>query len=202
MARRLSRHPEPGESLSAASLPLAAWDRDLFRNHPARKDPIHFGKTGDHRFDDPKGEYGVLYTSGTWLGAFIETAGHHTGNPFVTASWLAARSLAIIEARRKLRLVDLRGRGLARLGADARLTTGELALAQRWSRALWEHPCKADGVCYASRHDPRQVSVALFDRAQRSLRAQALGSLGSRPLEVRVAEALDHYGFGLIVDGG
>lgn len=199
MARRLPRHPEPGDGFSGTRLPLVAWDRALYRIHRAKRVPLHFSSSRDHRFDDPEGCYGVLYASATWRGAFIETAGHHTGHPLVTTTWLAGRALAVIEVRRKLRLVDLRGRGLARLGADARLSSGDPALAQRWSRALWGHPSAPDGICYPSRHDPRQVSVALFDRAATALRLQALGNLGSRALETRVAEALDHYGFSLIV---
>lgn len=200
MSHRLPKHPEPGADFARADLPLASWDRPLFRIHRAKKEPLYFGTSGDNRFDDPEGRFGVLYASGTWLGAFIETAGHHTGHPFVTTTWLAGRNLAVIDVRRKLRLVDLRGRGLAKLGADARLTAGEHALAQRWSRALWTHTAKPDGICYASRHDLRQVSLALFDRARKALGPRVLGSLGSRVLEPKVAEALNHYGFGLIVD--
>ena len=200
MVHRLPKHPEPGVDLARTDLPLASWDRSLFRIHRLKKGPLHFGTSGDNRFDDPEGRYGVLYASATWLGAFIETAGHHTGHPFVTTTWLSGRSLAVIDVRRKLRLIDLRGRGLARLGADARLAAGEHALAQRWSRALWEHPAEADGISYISRHDSRQVSVALFDRSEKALRPRVLGSLGSRGLEPKIAEALNHYSFGLIVD--
>ena len=41
---------------------------------------------------------------------------------------------------------------------------GVLYIAQRWSRALWEHPQQPDGIIYRSRHDPSKVCAALFDR--------------------------------------
>ena len=200
MGRRLPRHPTPPADLSSRSLPHVGWGATLFRIHPLSRDALHFGKSRKHRFDDPEGQYGVLYAGASWLGAFIETAGHHTGRSFVTTSWLEKRAVSEIRPRRKLRLVDLRGRGLARLKADARLSSGEHGLSQEWSRALWSHPAKPDGICYASRHDPKQVSVALFERARADLKPRLIGCLGARNMDTMVAQALDHYELGLIPD--
>ncbi len=85
---------------------------------------MHFGRSGDNRFDAPDGEFGVLYAGKDERCAFIEVFGHATGMRFVEQSELAARGLARIAPRRPLRLVNLTGEGLARLGADARLDLG------------------------------------------------------------------------------
>jgi hypothetical protein len=66
-----------------------------------------------------------------------------------------------------LSLVDLFGQGcLARIGADSRLFAGSRAIAQRWSRAIYEHPdhLKVHGILYPARHDHTRSAVALFDR--------------------------------------
>lgn len=199
MARRLPRHPLPPPDLRGRDLPLARWVKPLWRIHSAKRAAVHFGKSGDSRFDDPEHKFGVLYASDTWLGAFIETAGHRTGVRIVTRTWLEDRAVTQIAVSRALHLVDLRGRGLPRLGIDARITAGEHAPAQRWSRALWLHPSKPDGLCYCSRHDSSRTSVALFDRVEKSLRTKPLGCLANRAMEARVSEALDHYDFGLIL---
>lgn len=115
-------------------------------------------------------------------------------------TWLDQRALSEVILSRPLNLVDFRGRGLARLGTDARLVTGEHVLAQRWSRALWLHPSKPDGICYPCRHDPSQLAMALYDRARRALKVRPVGILSDHKMDSRVSDALDRYGFGLITD--
>ena len=200
MVHRLPRHPEPPVNWAERPLPLVSHKSSLWRIHSKRRDALFFGKTGDFRFDDPAHEFGVLYTSVSWFGAFVETAGHRTGRGLITDAWRVQRVLCEIIPSRVLRLVDLRGRGLARLGVDARLVTGEHALAQRWSRALWLHPSKPDGICYPCRHDPSQSAVALYDRARRALKVCPVGTLSDRKMDARLSDALDRYGFGLIAD--
>jgi hypothetical protein len=58
----------------------------------------------------------VLYAAETLEGAFIETFGRNPGVNVVRETQLAARSLALIEAARPLKLVDLTGPGLAQNG--------------------------------------------------------------------------------------
>lgn len=194
-------HPDPPEELSSLALPLKLTSRSWFRSHLADHDPIYFGRSGRHRFDAPGGEFGTLYAGADEHCAFLETFGHRTGEvDFVTLGALAARHLVRIKARRRLRLVDLTGPGLARLRADARLCTGSTAVSQKWALALFEHPERPDGLYYRSRHDPERYCVALFDRASDTVEAESVGSLAD-PANARIlAGILETYGFGLIED--
>ena len=67
----------------------------------------------------------MLYAATDAHGAFVETFGWRTGDRIIDLSELRARGLAHITVSRILRLVDLAGEGLARLGADARLGAGD-----------------------------------------------------------------------------
>lgn len=168
-------HSEPPGWLATAALPLHRTAEDWFRCHRTRHEAIYFGRSGGGRFDDPNGEYGILYASHDLHGAFIETFGRRVGVRIVAESELASRSIARIAVNRPLAWVDLTASGLARIGADARLTSGDYALAQRWARALWEHPDQPDGLYYRARHDPSRPCAAFFDRA-----ADALELIGDR----------------------
>ena len=192
-------HPGPPDDLARGNLPLVSVSGPLFRVHRTRHAPLFFGKTGDNRFDDPRGEYGVLYAGATEACAFIETFGEPLDFPFVTRAQIDARKLSEIELLKPLRLVDLCGSNLRRVGADARLFAAHHSVAQRCSRAPHDHPAQPDGVRYPARHDPGALAVALFDRARRSVRAHvardALGATGNRAL---LAQLLDTYGLGLV----
>jgi len=170
----------------------------LYRIHAAKQAPLYFGKTKDNRFDAPAGEYGVLYAAFTPQGAFVETFGHDTGTRVLDERELSARALATIHPSRPLRLVDLTGKGLARLGADARLLAGEHEDAQPWSRAFHDQPEKVDGVLYLARHDPSRQCAAIFDRAKTVISASPLGSLVDAKLHDLVRSLLDEYDFGLV----
>ena len=188
-------HPEPPDTLAGRELPLRHVASPWVRCHRSRYDPLHFGRTGAGRFDDPMGEYGVLYASRDAYGAFVETFGRLLDVRAVTTSALLERSLSWIEATRPLALVDLSGSGLARIGADARLTTADYAVAQRWARALWAHPVQPDGLYFLARHDPSRPSAALFDRAADALRVtdqRRFRELRDDPL---LRDILATYGF-------
>ena len=111
-----------------------------------------------------------------------------------------ARGLARIESNRPLRLVDLTGAGLARLGADERLCAGDYDVAQRWALALFRHPERPDGLYYRSRHDPSRLCIAIYERAQAALTAARLGGLAGPALATQLAELLDTYRFALVDD--
>ncbi len=192
-------HPDPLPDLATFDLPLSTTRQPWFRCHPAGLDPIYFGRSRRHRFDAPGAEFGILYAAADAHCAFIETFGHETGEvDFVTLEALAARGLCRLEPRRELRLVELSGAGLARLKADARLTSGSIAIAQLWALALFEHPEQADGIIYRSRHDPDRLCVAIFDRARDSLAASPLGSFADPSQARLLASVLEDYGLGLI----
>jgi hypothetical protein len=117
----------------------------------------------------------------------------------VSLADLQMRGLARIRFRRPLRLVDLTGPGLHRLQADARLTTGDYAVAQRWSQALLRHPDGRDGILYRSRHDPPRLCAALFERAEDVLdTVDLLGRLDEPGAAELVAGAIEMYGYQLV----
>jgi hypothetical protein len=159
---------------------------------------VFFGKTGLGRFDAPDGGYGVLYAAQDFRGAFIETFGWTTGINVVARSELEGRALAELRTSEELDLVDLTGKGLALLGADARLATGDHAVSRRWSSTLFGHPRSPDGLLYRARHDPEMLAVALHERAAaKGLGAEPLGALSNPDMAAPLGAAMDHYGFTL-----
>ena len=191
-------HPEPPSDLSARPLPIVEGAGPWVRIHKASNSALYFGRSGDGRFDAPLGEYGMLYAGSDAHAAFAETFGQSTGINTVTPASLAGRSLSSIEAIRPLRLVDLTGPGLARVGADERLSSGDHEVAQRWALELWRHPAAPDGLRYRARHDPSRHCVALYDRAESMLRSTLLGGMLDPALSSRLGVVLDTYGFGLV----
>ncbi len=167
------------------------------RIHRRGREALYFGRSRDARFDAPGGEYGVLYLGADAHCAFAETFGQSTGVNTVTTRALSERVLSRVEAARPLRLVDLTGPGLARLGADERLCAGEHAVAQRWTLALWQHPEAPDGPLYRARHDPSRLCAAIFERAAQVLRATLVGGLLETAQANLLGDLLDTYGFGL-----
>ena len=197
MARpRPEPHPDPPADLSSRSLPLKESSGPWTRVHARNRQALFFGRTGDNRFDAPDGSYGVLYAAEDTLGAFVETFGDPLDIRLVSRADLAKRCLARITSTRRLRLVDLTAKGLRQIGADARLTSGDRTLAQRWALALWHHPSKPDGIAYRVRHDPSKEAVAIFDRAKTLVKSQPMGRLTDDT--AALAEILNHYGFGLV----
>jgi hypothetical protein len=102
-----------------------------------------------------------------------------------------ARMLTSVVVVTPLRLVAMRGPGLAIAGATAAIATGAHDIARQWSRALWQHPAVFDGITYRCRHDDDEIAVALFDRASRKLRVS-----GMRPVRKSApawGQFLDRY---------
>jgi hypothetical protein len=139
------------------------------RTYRSSYDPVYFGRSRKARFDDPEGEYGVLYAASDEFGAFIESFGREPGKRRFFASQLANRRLAVLGTWRELKLVDLRGSGLARLGATGEMYSGRYELSQAWSRALYEHSEEPDGIAYRLKHDPDRYGIALFERMSEDL---------------------------------
>jgi hypothetical protein len=196
-----SSHPEPARDFSAVRLLIRKFskDRAWFRIHSVARDPVYFGSSGANRFDAPAGEFGVLYVGADAHCAFIETFGHATGTRSVSMAELRARALSLVTPGRDLLLVDLRGEGLARMGADASLASGHAYdLAQRWASAIHGHPRKPDGIVYRARHDPARTSAALFDSTAVAFTAKSLGHLASPKQARLLGDILDTYEFGLM----
>ena len=194
----------PGPDFSRFKLTMLSRQTLWYRIHESRHGAVYFGqKRCRGRFDDPLRRYGVLYAGADELCAFVETFGHDTGRNLVRAAQLNATALAVLRFRRPLRLADLRNARLARLGADSRLfADADYAVPQRWSRAIFEHPSKPDGILYNARHDPAKVCVALFDRAGRGNKKTIVVSQ-SIPLDPvlqgrRIGKWLNYYNFGFM----
>jgi len=169
--------------------------------HQLKSKPVFFGTTKRNRFDDPRGLFATLHVGESELGAFIETFGQETGRRAVPKSLLGVRGMSRLVSNRTLRVVDLDGRNLARLGADARLFAAEHSVAQAWSAALFAHPAAPDGLRYPARHDNHEYALALYGggRCDKLIRQKGRTvKLGGPANAKRLAAWLDHYEFSLV----
>lgn len=161
--------PAPPASIPGA-LPVTeiAQSRQWWRIHRSEHPPVFFGppegQPPTYRFDAPGGEYRILYLGQTLSAAFVETLLRNPRIPFVERAEIEKRSSSLLTHHNALKLVDLRGGGLSRIGLDSRLTSGSYTRAGQWALALWSHPDQPDGLLYRSRHDPNHICAALFDR--------------------------------------
>jgi hypothetical protein len=169
MSPEPGRHPEPPVDFPSRVLPIISLGGSFFRSHGRSRSPLNFGRTGRNRFDDPLGDYSVLYAGRDIFAAFIETFGQDTGIRTLTTEELRSRSLTEFYPADPLVLVDLCSSGcLTRVGADSGLFAGERTVAQRWSRAIYEHPSARlagiHGILYPARHNHTRQAVAIFNR--------------------------------------
>ena len=145
MSPRPGPHPHPPPNFGKKPLSLRTFPAKTrwHRFHRERLQATFFGKSGLYRFDDPKRGYGVLYLAEHLEGAFVEV---FLRDPepfrFVTRMALESRVPSILRASRSVKLVDLVGAGLARMGVDSRLTTGSYKVAQGGTASA-RRPCRA-----------------------------------------------------------
>jgi hypothetical protein len=170
------------------------------RIHAQRSNALWFGPGSGrppiHRFDDPDGRFRVCYFGTTLEVCFAETFLRNPPVRILALDDLAGRSLATVEVRRELRLVPIHGPSLARLGVTAELASGsDYAASRLWSRALWKHSDKPDGLLYRPRHDDSALSVAVYDRAKDGLAVVGDHSLTEDAQQL--ARLLRRYGLGL-----
>ena len=175
----------------------------FYRHHQKIHDPIHFGKTGRYRFDDPgcpiPTSFGVLYAGADPECCLLESCGSTTGVPAVSGAYLDARAIAKMELTEPLRFIDLVSEGgLTRIGADGRLTTGSYLVAQQWSFALRKHPCKPDGIRYRSRHAPERIAYAIYERPPTTFKVTSMGSFTAAANQALFNQILQTYKFALI----
>lgn len=145
-------------------LPIRPVGGPWQRFHGAGFGAVYFGRKRKYRFDDPNGEYGVLYAGADEYGAFVETFLRNPKLKLVDRGEIKARRLAELEIARRMRLVDLTGRGLQHAGIDPEKVTGDYSLSQPLSREIYEHSATPDGILYRVKHDPSRIGVALFER--------------------------------------
>jgi hypothetical protein len=192
--------PAPPSDIAKRKVVLLEFHASLFRTHRIDRNPVFFGDSGNNRFDAPDHSYKVLYAGRDAYGAFVETFASAAGTRVITTTELKSRALAEMRPARALRLIDLTQSGtLVRIGADARLFSGDHAVSQLWSQALHDHPIAADGLIYPSRLDPERHGIALFeDRAPRLKELTRQSWYAPGPQRHLLAEIFEHYGFELI----
>ncbi len=191
-------HPLPPADLGAHDLPLTRLSGPWLRIHGRYPSPLYFSLALHGRFDDPAKLFGVLYASDALAGSFIEVCGERRRYRAVALKELQNVLVSTLHAKRPLRLVDLRGAGVALLPglADGGLATlREYPASRAWSAALFAHPCRPDGIVYRARHDLEQVSVALFDRVRDELEATETMFLLNHP---ELESVLDRYQLGIL----
>ena len=193
-------HPQPNVKDSVA-LPIHVLEQGtaLFRLHQSCYGSIYFNRDNSWRFNNPvSGEYGVLYAALDYYAALRETLKPDKFN-ILSTDFLRSRCLSTLTPKRDLRLVDLAGAGLTRIGADGRLTTGSYQIAQAWSQTLYRHPDRVDGLYYCSRYDPTKPCVALYeyrveisDLEEQKVTADNLLDVAFDP---KLQQFLDRYGY-------
>lgn len=144
----------------------------LHRFYPAEYEPVFFDSSRLGRFNSPDGSYGVLYAAREAYGAFAETFLRQPGRTLIDAGLLRRKAYAHLEIKTDLNLIRLAGPSLAILGATAEVVHGGLPYdaPQAWSKALFEHSLRPDGIAYYARHDDEGLCYAIFDRARGSIR--------------------------------
>jgi len=190
--------PLPPADLHARHLPIRefAAGEPLYRVHRSDLGPVFFGpgagNPATYRFDSISGRLGVLYIAPGPDAAMIETILRQPQRLTVSYIEMKERSLTTLHADRNLRLVATMGENLSRLGTTAALATGPYDPCGKWSDALFDHPEAPDGILFASRHNPEETCIALFDRTDFVLTASE-----TRPLPSMLAEVgalLDRHG--------
>lgn len=194
----LPEHPEPPADLHQRPLPVVESAGIWYRLNPvAHPDALYFDRSGKGRFDGAEQGYGMLYVREDEYAAFIECYGRAHGAKGVAEADLKQRTLFRLGSERPLKLVDLTGSNLVKLGADARLSCGSYLVSRSWAKAIWSHSMQVDGLRYRSRHDDERLCCGLFDRSQSNLQAENLGNLvDAHPL--LLAEILARYDYALL----
>lgn len=110
---------------------------------------------------------------------------------------LNVRSLASLDVRRAIRLVEMNDQHMRSLGADASVVQGSYEVTWAWSAALHALRERPDGIRYRARHDDSGFSVALFGRARHRVHLLDSVPLNDSSLAAELAGWLDRYGVGL-----
>ncbi len=194
---RPGQHPDPPKTLSIQNVEIVTSSGPWFRLNPSQhSSALYFDRSGEGRFDGPEQGYGILYLGEDMHTCFIECFGR-THTKAVEEQLLRQRNLFEISALRSLQFANLSGKGLVKLGADSRLTTGDYGQARKWVQAIWALGANIDGICYRSRLDNDRFCYGLFDRTAANLAERNLGDLvGSHPH--RLAKILSDYDYALL----
>ena len=111
----------------------------------------------------------TLYGAGTLDGALAETIFRDVpvrGYRGIPLSVLIPLLASTIQCRRPLRLIDLRGFGLQRLGVSRRelidSNTRHYSLTRAWAASLYRAVDDADGMVWVARQHDMSEAVILF----------------------------------------
>lgn len=174
----------------------------LWRVHPRGRDALWFGPDPSRppagRFDAPAHEYGLCYFGDSLEVSVAETLIRGLG-PIraIARARLQERSASRVVLREPLRMAQLEGPGLVRLGASASLVHAHpYDECQRLALELWRHAEGVDGIQYRSRWDNSRLCWAVFDRARPKL-GEPGGTLWLGDPHV-VLPVLDHYDIGVV----
>jgi len=182
---------------------VASWYRLYRSRYP---DPLGYG-FGSSRFSDPEitltppYRFGVLYIGSSIKVCFAEAilrerAVGSKGTFPVSMEELLEVSCASVATIEPVRLADLRSDGMLRMRIPTDVArAASHQLGQQWSRAVWLHDEKLDGIIYDSRLNG-ETNAVLFDRALTKLRVTAAGPL----LDFRneVAQILDDFAIAIV----
>jgi hypothetical protein len=184
----LFRFLQPGARLFRLFNPIAYGTTALsFRhNGPRLRFDHHRHPTNAPRFDPDRGIY---YAALTLSSCVVEVFGD-TGI-IECGDWHVAHP----ELTRRLRLLNLRGRGAMRAGSVAALAKApDHSIAQAWSRYFYDNPAYRDcgGILYSNAHND-ETAIALYERAGDALvcgRADVLllDDFRLQPVLARIAE--------------
>jgi hypothetical protein len=198
MARNaIARLPSPPADLASRQLPLKLIEGLVFRIHRSSFACLHFGKNLTERFDDPMRQYRVLYAALQPEAAFAEVFLRRLSMMLIRELDLVERSISTI-ACKTLHCVDLTAVGLRKLSCDNRISTEmPYHTTGLWSRALFEHTQRPDGIIYRSRHNPQFKCLALFDRCRPKLALISTEPLMTGVRRVWSANQIAKYGLAI-----
>jgi hypothetical protein len=197
MAKR-SRDATSFDHVAALDLPIVKHRRGTlcFRIHRTSHAPLRFGTTADAgRFSAPAGQYRTCYFGLSIEAAFSETLLRNPTNRLLATTDLAARSISTGHLTRQVRLAQVHGAGLKRLGISTATVHGSYPACRQLALALWNHTLKIDGIEYRSRFDNDELCIALFDRASDAVVIDYTEGVMDDPH--RLGELLDKYDVGL-----
>jgi hypothetical protein len=137
----------------------------------------YFGKWASSRFDSPDKKYGTLYCGQTLDAAMAETILHDEipvdGAFPIRAEEFEKRFLVTYDGatgQGDLRMADLTGASLKRLGGDNNLSAETpYTVTQEWGAAVHAHPENVDGLIFVSKNLNDQKIVVVFDRAKNKI---------------------------------
>lgn len=144
-----------------------------------RDQPLHFGRSGENRYDAPNRDYGVLYVGSTLATALMESVFHEhdwdrNPNRSIGMAAIQRRIVRIIGVRQELRLCNLTAPRVmaAKLGLNlAQMIDRDYLLTQAISdmvhcQRLATGEPKFDGIRYFSRNNCPSRAIAIFEHAK------------------------------------